>query len=116
MRGTEEGALAWEGAALAPVLRPWQQATWAAEASNRGLSAASPSCRRDLARKVFLGGKGVDSRSLSDLGERAQPSWAAETNPQSPPLRGWRLAAGAPAATRPSRRPVLHLSLGWWSN
>lgn len=94
-----------EGAALALVLRPWLRATPTVAASLVASWAASPSCRRDLARKVFLGGKGVESRSLSDLGERAQPSWAAETNPQSPPLRGWLLAAGALAATRPSRRP-----------
>lgn len=76
MSGTEEGGLAGEGAALARVLRLGSGVPGAAAAAP---SAAlpdwgSPSSRRDLARKVFLGGKGVGSRSLSDLGERARPS------------------------------------------
>lgn len=107
MRGTEEGGLAGEGAALAPLLRPWLRAARASAASAGASRAASPSRCRDLARKVFLGGKGVENRSRSDLGERAQSSRAAEANPQSPPLRG----RPPPGPAGPASPPVLRLGV-----
>lgn len=92
MRGTEEGGLAGEGAALAPVLR---------RGVRGGPSGGIALPRRDLARKVFLGGKGVESRSLSGRGERARPSGRG-----SPPA--------VPTPARPAAAgPAPHLSVGW---